>query len=104
MFREVGFEGVEEKEYRIPIGNWMALESEKMGEVGEKFLQCLKWGMVGFSKTVLMRGLGWTEEQVEEVCREAVADLGNGRLYATVRFVMARKPASAGDGLADGLV
>ncbi|KAK0719242.1 S-adenosyl-L-methionine-dependent methyltransferase [Lasiosphaeris hirsuta] len=93
LVEEVGFGEVQVEEKRIPVGPWM--EGERMKEAGEKYRQCMRLGMVAFTKTVFMKGLGWTEEQVLEACDEAVRDLGNGRVYAPIKIVVATKPASS---------
>ncbi|KAK3328774.1 sam dependent methyltransferase [Apodospora peruviana] len=80
-------------DYKFPIGSWM--EELRMKLVGEKYLECLRLGMVGFSKRVMMEGLGWTEEQVIKACEEVREDLGKGRVYAPVRVAVARKPSVA---------
>ncbi|KAK3693330.1 sam dependent methyltransferase [Podospora appendiculata] len=90
--REAGFADVKISTFRFPIGPWM--DEKRMKLVGEKYLQCLRWGMVGLSKVVLIKGLGWTEEQVVKACEEVVADLGKGKVYAPIRVAVARKGAS----------
>lgn len=88
---EAGFVNVEEKEYKLPIGAWM--DSDRLKEAGTKWAKCVKMGTVGFSKTVLMKGLGWSEEKVLQVCQEAIDDVGNGEVYARVHVVTAKRPA-----------
>ncbi|KAK4442747.1 S-adenosyl-L-methionine-dependent methyltransferase [Podospora aff. communis PSN243] len=87
---EVGFEGVEAEERRIPIGGWMT-GCEELRVAGEKWKECLEWGTMGFSRRVLMEGFGWSEEQAEENVREAVEDLGKGRLYGAIMFITGKK-------------
>ncbi|KAK1750492.1 S-adenosyl-L-methionine-dependent methyltransferase [Echria macrotheca] len=88
---EIGFEEIEAVEYKIPIGPWM--EGEAMKIAGTKYLECLEWGTLGFSKTIFIKGLGWTEEQVLGNVRGAVNDLGNGKVYSPIMFITGRKPA-----------
>ncbi|KAK3335157.1 sam dependent methyltransferase [Cercophora scortea] len=90
--REAGFTDIKISKFRFPIGPWM--DEKRMKLVGEKYLQCLRWGMVGLSKVVLIKGLGWKEERVVEACEEVVADLGKGKVYAPIRVAVARKGAS----------
>ncbi|KAK3342003.1 sam dependent methyltransferase [Lasiosphaeria hispida] len=92
LMDEVGFVQVEVEDKRIPVGPWM--DGERMKEAGEKYRQCMRWGMVAFTKTVFMKGFGWTEERVLEACDEAVRDLGNGRVYAPLKVVVGAKAAS----------
>jgi SAM-dependent methyltransferase len=93
---EAGFAEVQVAEYKVPIGPWM--DGRDMKLAGEKYRQCLRWGMFGFSKTVLMKGLNWTEKQVVDACKEAIGDLGNGEVYAPISVVVGRKPVAEGRG------
>ncbi|KAK3393914.1 sam dependent methyltransferase [Podospora didyma] len=87
--KHVGFHDVKVAHYKVPIGPWM--ESADMKLAGEKYMQCLRWGMLGFSRKVFTEGLGWTEQQVVEACLEVAYDLGNGKVYAPVIVVTGRK-------------
>jgi len=91
--REMGFAEVQAVEKRIPIGGWMGREGggEVIRVAGEKWRECLAWGTMGFCRKVFMEGFGWSEEQVEENVREAVADLGIGRVYGAILFITGRK-------------
>ncbi|KAK3934346.1 sam dependent methyltransferase [Diplogelasinospora grovesii] len=92
---EAGFEDVQIFDYKFPIGPWVEGD-ERMRQVGEKYLQCLTWGMLGFSRTLFMQGLGWTEQQVLDAVNEVVNDLGKGKVYAPIRVAVARKPIAVG--------
>jgi len=57
---------------------------------GEKWRECLAWGTLGFAKQVFMEGFGWIEKQVLENVKEAVEDLGKGKVYRSTVSVGAR--------------
>ncbi|KAK0614475.1 S-adenosyl-L-methionine-dependent methyltransferase [Immersiella caudata] len=98
----IGFGSVEVEEKRIPIGGWME-EVEELRVAGEKWRECLVWGTMGFCKRVFMEGFGWSEEEVERNVREAVEDLGRGRVYGAMLFVTGRKGDVSVQGLALGV-
>jgi len=87
--RELGFQGVQVAEYEIPIGTWM--EDEEMKVIGARFEECTRWGVLGYSKSVFMKGLGWTEQQVLDNVEEAVQDIGNGKIYMKILVIVGRK-------------
>lgn len=87
---QLGFEHVISEEKRIPIGGWME-GSEVLKVAGEKWRECIAWGTLGFCRQVFMEGFGWSEEQVLENVREAVEDLGKGRVYGAIMFITGRK-------------
>ncbi|KAK0638519.1 S-adenosyl-L-methionine-dependent methyltransferase [Cercophora newfieldiana] len=88
---ELGFEGVEAEEKRIPIGGWMEEGDEAIKVAGEKWRECIAWGTLGFAKKIFMEGLGWSEEQVLENVKGAVEDLGKVKVYGAIMFVTGKK-------------
>ncbi|KAK0624556.1 S-adenosyl-L-methionine-dependent methyltransferase [Bombardia bombarda] len=91
--KKVNFEDVQFADYKFPIGPY--LEDERMKKVGEKYMECYRLGVIDFSKTSLMKGLGWTEEQVLEGAREVRADLGKVKAYSSIRVTSGKKPIAA---------
>jgi SAM-dependent methyltransferase len=89
---EAGFEDIHNLDLKLPIGPWM--DDEKMKEAGTTFLECLQRGKLDLSLDLLSH-LGMEESQITDIVEQTGKELGVGKLYATVRFASARKPAAA---------
>ncbi|KAK5654028.1 hypothetical protein OQA88_7706 [Cercophora sp. LCS_1] len=89
LLRDAGFEEVGGTWHNLPVGGWMGGE---MQWVGEEFKECLKGGIEGIGRTVLMKGLGWEEGEMKRFSKEVTGDLGTGKVFARMRVVRGRKP------------
>ncbi|KAH8898299.1 sam dependent methyltransferase [Thozetella sp. PMI_491] len=90
MLAQVGFVDVQVRDEKWPIGPWMDDDVKK--EIGEGFAESMRTGMLGFSRSLMTKELGMTEEQLQEGVKEVVASLGKGKIYTPIRFAWARKP------------
>jgi hypothetical protein len=95
--REIGFEDVVEKRYHWPCGPWA--KGEKMKKVGVYFLEDLRHAVEPICMKLFVKVLGWSEERVQELVSQVLANLGARKvyLYETVLFVYGRKPMPKSD-------
>ena len=91
--KEAGFVEVVEKRYTWAIGPWVRGEKQKVW--GTWWMQNFLDGVQGWSMGILVRGLGWSVEQVEgllEGGRRDVRTWGSVHAYVTMYVVYGRKP------------
>jgi SAM-dependent methyltransferase len=95
---EAGFEDVNERQYKWPIGPWA--KDAKLKEIGLWTRAHLDAGLEGWSLRGLTGLLGWTREEVLAYCAGMRRDMEDPKLHGIheMRVVYARKPLDAGSG------
>jgi SAM-dependent methyltransferase len=95
LVREGGFQNVEERVWKLPIGAWP--RDQKMKAVGIFCRQMLVDALQGLAMAALTRGLGWTPQQVEVFLvdvRKSLLDV-SVHSYLTFHIVTGQKPGGA---------
>lgn len=93
-FEKAGFDAVEERRYKWPIGPWP--KDKKLKELGRWTRLHLGAGLEGWT----MRGhtalLGWSREEVLAHCASMRQDMASPKIYGIhpMRTVFGRKPAT----------
>jgi len=88
---EAGFQGVEDRTVKVPIGTWPRDPTLKM--VG-LYNRTVTLGVLNATKAPLTRGLGWTPEQVEVFMVGVRRDLMKTSIhsYFTLHLTYGQKP------------
>ena len=95
LLRDGGFENVEERVWKVPIGAWP--RDPKMKTVGVYNRSILIDALQAVSMAPLTRGLKWTREEVELFLIEVRRSLMNASIhsYLTFHAVYGQKPVGA---------
>ncbi|KAK0664980.1 Secondary metabolism regulator laeA [Lasiodiplodia hormozganensis] len=93
LLEKHGFESIGETHTKFPLGPWAKGDKEKT--MGILFQKDIAGNLQGLSVKVLTNGLGWSEEEVEELVRKAKSDLYNPQIhsYFPIDVFWARRPA-----------
>ncbi len=91
-FQEAGFENIRDVEVGVPVGTWFPSQRKKA--MGKMWLVCVMESLEAQSLRLLTRELGWTAEQVRELCQRAKEELlsGSHDRLTMFHFVTATKP------------
>lgn len=94
LLTEGGFENVEERIWKVPIGTWP--KDPKMKTVGLYNRSMLIDALQAVSMAPLTRGLGWSAIEVEMFLMEVRRSLLNSSIhsYLTFHIVTGQKPAA----------
>ncbi len=92
LLQEAGFEDIEEKVWKVPVGGWAS--DPKMKMVGRYNRCVIQDALEGVSLAPYTRGLGWTPKEVEVFLVDVRKSLTNLRVhsYYTFHAVYGRKP------------
>ncbi|TGZ80113.1 S-adenosyl-L-methionine-dependent methyltransferase [Ascodesmis nigricans] len=74
--RRAGFEAVEERILKIPLGGW----DENRRRVGKLAMKSMLDGAEGFCLALFTRWLGLSAEETRRICTEAMKQLGDEKL------------------------
>jgi len=80
LMENAGFIDVVESTAIWPIGGWP--KDKQLKQVGRWGLLGLSESLYPFSVALLTRGLGWSIDQVRELCRDTEKELPKGNYYA----------------------
>jgi hypothetical protein len=94
---EAGFECIQQKNYKCPIGPWA--KKQKLQECGHILRDVILWGVNGLSRKPFRDGLGWTNLQIEmflvdvrKSVSEEVNNLPKHHTYYPFYNIYGRKP------------
>jgi SAM-dependent methyltransferase len=91
--KDAGFVDIVEKKYTWAIGPWIRGKKQKLWATW--MMQNFLDGIHGWNMAILIRGMGWTVEEVEILLtkvREDVKDWRNVHAYVQMYVVYGRKP------------
>lgn len=77
---DVGFENIEQKNFKWPSNTWP--KDKKFKEIGLWTLANIESGVEGLSMALLTRGLGWSHEEVLTFSAFVRKDLRDPRIHA----------------------
>lgn len=92
FMKKEGFEDIVSEDFKQIIGPWPEDEEGKV--LGKMGLQNEARDPHGFSHTVLTKGLGWSDAQVDELVREVTEEMLSVRFRLTlpIKVVFAKRP------------
>lgn len=98
--RDAGFVDINVSDINVPLGGWTmdgAEPDERTREIDARVRTLFVAGVPGMTRTMFVKGLGWSVETATEYAARVVKefereDLGSEKIYSTVRRVCARKP------------
>jgi len=90
--REVEFDGVVEQRFKWPIGPWA--KKRELKELGGFARAHVDTGLENWTLRLLTNVLGWSAEEVYNLCTDVRQDLRNPKVHAIheMRVVYGRKP------------
>ncbi|KAL8671906.1 MAG: hypothetical protein Q9168_003617 [Polycauliona sp. 1 TL-2023] len=93
--RDAGFQDVQEKKYKIPIGPWA--KDKHLKTIGAWNLVQIEDGLEGFTLRLFTQVLGWKSEEVQVLLANVRKDLRNPKIHAQFDFYVAygQKPTDA---------
>lgn len=83
FFEEAGFENIEDRVLKLPLGTWPADKAQK--EMGAYFLLTAQTGFEAFGMAFLTRVLKMTPEEVGVVVEGAKRDAKNRSIHSYCR-------------------
>ncbi|KAI4275155.1 MAG: hypothetical protein L6R38_005941 [Xanthoria sp. 2 TBL-2021] len=80
LMRDAGFQNVQEKKYKVPIGPWP--KDKHLKTIGAWNLVQMENGLEGFTLRLFTQTLGWKSEEVHVLLANVRKDLRNPRIHA----------------------
>lgn len=80
FFVEAGFENIETRVLKLPLGTWPAERAQK--EMGAYFLLTAETGFEAFGMALLTRELGMSRDDVRELSDRARKDSKNRNIHS----------------------
>ncbi|KAL9639698.1 MAG: hypothetical protein Q9204_000988 [Flavoplaca sp. TL-2023a] len=93
--RDAGFQNVQERKYKIPIGPWP--KDKHLKTIGAWNLVQIEDGLEAFTLRLFTQILGWKSEEVQVLLANVRKDLRNPKIHAQFDFFVAfgQKPTDA---------
>ncbi|KAL8805224.1 MAG: hypothetical protein Q9182_002099 [Xanthomendoza sp. 2 TL-2023] len=85
--RETGFEDVQERKYKIPIGPWA--KDKHLKTIGAWNLVQIEDGLEAFTLRLFTQVLGWKTEEVQVLLANVRKDLRNPKIHVQFDFYVA---------------